>query len=144
MESSSIFVCSAINLTQKQDLCISGGHFECEKAGFLKIGLLISASPSVTVRSSDSDCGMAAGPCIWQLPPKCGPPSAKLIHKSSDYFPAPISYSELFIIDFRSRINLSRLFMFKWKLVYLGDKSLDGVRLWYLFGLESSFCTEVL
>lgn len=79
VESSNIFVCSAMNLTQKHDLCISGGHLECENAGFRSTGLLMSSS-AVIVRSSDSDWGMGTGPWIWQLPPK-GPPSAKLKHK---------------------------------------------------------------
>ena len=66
--------------TQKQLLCISEGHIECEKAGFLIVGLFIS-SPSLSPptsppppspppppqplpdndNSSVSDCG---GPCI--------------------------------------------------------------------------------
>lgn len=82
MESSSIFVCSAMNLTQKQDLCTSCGHTEWEKAGFFSIGLLISSSlPLMAMparpggeRSSESDW---IGPWIWQLPPKSGP-SARL------------------------------------------------------------------
>lgn len=61
VESSNILVCSAINRTQKHDLCISGGQRECENAGFLRTGLLMSPSPE-TVRSSDSDCGMVTGP----------------------------------------------------------------------------------
>lgn len=65
VESSSIFVCSAIKRTQKQDLCISGGHLECENAGLRNTGDLIpdSSSPE-TVRSSLSLGGIAIGPWI--------------------------------------------------------------------------------
>lgn len=73
VESSNIFVCSAMKRTQKQDLCTSGGQVECENAGFRSTGLLLLSDSS----SADSDCSTTAGPWIWQLP-LSGPPSIKL------------------------------------------------------------------
>lgn len=66
VESSNNFVCSAMNRTQKQLRCISGGHFECEKAGLFIIGLFIypdalSMSGKLD-KSSDSDCGIGIEP----------------------------------------------------------------------------------
>lgn len=66
VESSSSLVCSAINRTQKQLRCISGGHFECEKAGLLIIGLLMPPEAlsisGIFDKSSDSDCGIGMEP----------------------------------------------------------------------------------
>lgn len=64
VESSNNFVCSAMNRTQKQLRCISGGHFECENAGLLIIGLLIPAESMSGIfdKSSDSDCGIGIEP----------------------------------------------------------------------------------
>lgn len=64
VESSNIFVCSAINRTQKHDLWISGGQFECEKAGFRITGLFIPVSLSIPGSSSVSGLGTRTGPWI--------------------------------------------------------------------------------
>lgn len=81
VESSSNLVCSAINRTQKQLRCISGGHFECEKAGLLIIGLLMPPEAlsisGIFDKSSDSDWGIGMEPWIWQLPN--GPDLLKLL-----------------------------------------------------------------
>lgn len=81
VESSSNFVCSAMNRTQKQLRWISGGHFECEKAGLLIIGLLMPPEAlsisGIFDKSSDSDCGIGMEPWIWQLPN--GPDLLKLL-----------------------------------------------------------------
>lgn len=84
VESSSIFVCSAMKRTHMQDLWTSGGQFECEKAGGVRsTGLLTSSMAAAPVRSSHSGCkgnGGMGGPCIRQLPPNRAP-SVKLIKK---------------------------------------------------------------
>lgn len=74
VESSNILVCSAINLTQKQLRWTSMGQLECENDGCLKTGLLMPDGTAVSAavdndNSSDSECGTAKGPWIWQLPP---------------------------------------------------------------------------
>lgn len=87
VESSSNLVCSAINRTQKQLLCISGGQLECENAGLFITGLLMPPeplSPSGSCgNSSDSECGIGMGPWIWQLPPN-GPVLLKLHRNGSN------------------------------------------------------------
>lgn len=70
-----------MNRTQKQLRWISGGHFECEKAGLLIIGLLMPPEAlsisGIFDKSSDSDCGIGMEPWIWQLPN--GPDLLKLL-----------------------------------------------------------------
>lgn len=73
-----------MNLMQKQDLWISGGQLECEKAGFRNIGLFIPPVSLSIAGSSASGVGRSTGPWIWQLPPK-GPPSAKLKDRKKSY-----------------------------------------------------------
>lgn len=53
-----------MNRTQKQLRCISGGHFECENAGLLIIGLLMPAESMSGIfdKSSDSDWGIGIEP----------------------------------------------------------------------------------
>lgn len=85
VESSCIFVCSAMKRTQKQLLWTRGGHRECENAGLSIIGLLIPDGPispksgtPTPGKSSDADWGIGGiGPWIWQLPPN-GPVPVKL------------------------------------------------------------------
>lgn len=84
VESSIILVCSAMKRTQMHDLCISGGHLECEKvAEGRSIGLLESsrtllagAASGPICRSSQSACSGRRGrlgPWMRQLPPKRAP-----------------------------------------------------------------------
>uniref|UniRef100_A0A182QJT5 Uncharacterized protein n=1 Tax=Anopheles farauti TaxID=69004 RepID=A0A182QJT5_9DIPT len=82
VESSSIFVCSAMKRTQKQLRCTSVEQTACEKAGCLNAGLLMPDGTAVSAAvdidsSSDSEWGSWIGPCIWQLPPN-GPVPDKL------------------------------------------------------------------
>lgn len=67
VESSNIFVCSAMNLTQKQLLWTSMGQLVCENEGCLNTGLLIPEGTAVSAavdkdNSSDSECGTGRGP----------------------------------------------------------------------------------